>query len=272
MTELRLERVTFSYPDGTRALEAIDLTVPAGSSLALIGANGSGKTTLVRHLDGLLRPSSGRVLVDGRDAADRSVAQLARTVGLVFQRPERQIFGSTVRSEVEFGPRHLGVDDAAAFARVRAAVARVGLGEDLGAHPGDLGQTRRKLLTIASVLAMETPVVVLDEPTTGLDSRGVTLVGTIVRELVAEGRTVIGISHDMRFVAETFERIAVLGRGRVRLEGTTTEVFAEDRWAALAEAGLEPPAAARIGARLGLGSTPTEEAIVAALMAQQGAG
>ena len=272
MTELRLDGVAYEYPDGTRALDGVDLRIRPGTSLALIGANGSGKTTLARHLDGLLRPLAGRVLLDGEDIAGMRVARLARTVGVCFQLPDRQIFGRNVRDEVEFGPRHLGLDETAAFARVTTALERVGMADQLGSHPDDLGESRRKLLTIASVLAMETPVVVLDEPTTGLDSRGVTLVGTIVRELVAEGRTVIGISHDMRFVAETFERIAVLGRGRVRLEGTTTEVFAEDRWAALAEAGLEPPAAARIGARLGLGSTPTEEAIVAALMAQQGAG
>jgi energy-coupling factor transport system ATP-binding protein len=267
VTELRLERVTFTYPEGARALDGIDLTVPAGSSLALVGANGSGKTTLVRHLDGLLRPSSGRVLVDGRDAADRSVAKLARTVGLAFQRPERQIFGSTVRSEVEFGPRHLGVDDATAFARVKAAVARVGLGEDLGAHPGDLGETRRKLLTIASVLAMETPVVVLDEPTTGLDARGVERMEGIVRELVEAGRSVIAVSHDMRFVAETFARVVVLDAGRVVLDGTPAEVFAEPSWAKLRAAGLEPPAAAVTGARLGLGSTPSEASLVEKLVA-----
>ncbi len=268
MTELRLEGVAFSYPDGTRALDGVDLAVPAGSSLALVGANGSGKTTLVRHLDGLLRPSAGRVLVDGGDAADRSVAQLARTVGLVFQRPERQIFGSTVRSEVEFGPRHLGLKDEAAFARVKAAVARVGLGDDLGAHPGDLGETRRKLLTIASVLAMETPVVVLDEPTTGLDARGVARIESIVRELVDAGRSVIAVSHDMRFVAETFARVVVLRTGRIVLDGTPAEVFAESSWETLRAAGLEPPPAAVTGVRLGLGSTPTEASIVEALAAR----
>lgn len=268
MSELRLEGVAFRYPDGTSALDGIDLVVPAGSSLALVGANGSGKTTLVRQLNGLLRPSAGRVLVDGADAAERTVAQLARSVGLVFQRPDRQIFGRSVRDEVEFGPRRMGLGDEEAFARVRAAVARVGLGEDLGAHPGDLGETRRKLLTIASVLAMETPVVVLDEPTTGLDARETERIEGIVRELVAAGRTVIAISHDMRFVAETFARVVVLEEGRIVLEGTPAEVFAESAWPTLRSAGLEPTDAALTGARLGLGSTPTEAALVAALVAR----
>ena len=267
MTELRLEGVTFSYPNGTLALDGIDLVVSTGSSLALVGANGSGKTTLARHLNGLLRPSSGRVVVDGIDAAEHTVARLARSVGLCFQRPDRQIFGRTLRDEIEFGPRHQGVSTEGAFARVKALVARLGLGEDLGAHPGDLGETRRKLLTIASVLAMETPVVVLDEPTTGLDARGVELIEGIVGELTETGRTVIGISHDMRFVAETFARVVVLETGRVVLDGPPAEVFGEEHWPELHAAGLEPPAAAVVGARLGLGSTPIDAAIVEALRA-----
>lgn len=265
MTELCLENVSFTYPDGTQALDGVELVIEPGVALALIGANGSGKTTLARHLDGLLRPTEGRVLLDGEDTAGMRVAELARSVGLCFQLPDRQIFGSTVRDEVEFGPRHLGLDDAAAFERTTAALERVGMADELGTHPGDLGETRRKLLTIASVLAMETPVVVLDEPTTGLDARGVALVGRIIGDIVAEGRTVIGISHDLRFVAETFGRIALLDAGRVALEGTPAEVFAEPAWSVLRAAALEPPPAALVGARLGLGSTPTERAVTEAL-------
>ena len=265
MTALRLEGVTFEYPDGTRALDAVDLVIEPGTALALVGANGSGKTTLARHLDGLLRPGRGRVLLDATDTAAMHVAQVARSVGLCFQLPDRQIFSATVRDEVEFGPRRLGLETEEAFARARAALERVGMADQLGTHPGDLGETQRKLLTIASVLAMETPVVVLDEPTTGLDARGVALVGGIVRELAAEGRTVVGISHDMRFVAETFDRVVVMTAGRIVLEGTPAEVFAEPAWPTLHLAGLEPPTVAVIGARLGLGSTPTEAALVAAL-------
>lgn len=265
MREIRLEGVTFDYPDGTRALDGVDLLFERGSSLALVGANGSGKTTLARHLNGLLRPSRGRVLLDDRDTTDLRVAQLARSVGLAFQQPDRQIFGSTVRDEVEFGPRHAGEVAELAFARTTAALAQVGMADDLGTHPDDLGETRRKLLTIASVLAMATPVVVLDEPTTGLDARGVELVNGLIRGLVAEGRSVVGISHDLRFVAETFESVAVLDRGRITAQGTPQEVFAQARWPTLRAAGLEPTAAALIGARLGLGSTPTEAALVEAL-------
>jgi energy-coupling factor transport system ATP-binding protein len=260
--------VSYAYPDGTRALEAVDLRIPEGDSLALIGANGSGKSTLARHLDGLLRPTHGRVLVDGVDAARMRVAELARLVGLCFQLPDRQIFGGTVRAEVEFGPKRLGLGYEEAFARAKDALASVGLADDLGRHPADLGETRRKLLTIASMLAMDTPVLVLDEPTTGLDRHGVEGVARILRELHAKGRTVIGISHDLRFVAETFERVVVLDAGRTVLDGTTAEVFAEEAWPTLRASGLEPPYAAIQGARLGLGSTPTEAALVEALGAR----
>jgi energy-coupling factor transport system ATP-binding protein len=268
MTDLRLEAVVYEYPDGVRGLDGVDLHIPSGSSLGLIGANGSGKTTLARHLDGLLRPSRGRLLIDGHDAAGLSVARLAREVGLCFQDPDRQIFKSDVRSEVEFGPRQLGRNTEEAFSDAKTALEAVGMGAELGRHPDDLGETQRKLLSMASVLAMQTPVVVLDEPTTGLDSRGVERVGEVIAGLRTTGRTVIGISHDMRFVAESFERIVLLDHGRVTLDGTPADVFAEGAWPTLRSSGLEPPYAAIAGAGLGLGSTPTEEALTLALRAR----
>jgi energy-coupling factor transport system ATP-binding protein len=268
MTELRLEGLAYEFEDGVSALDGVDLAIPGGQTVALIGANGSGKTTLLRHLDGLLRPARGRVLVEGKDAARLHVARLARIVGLGFQHPDRQIFAGSVRDEVEFGPSHQGLTIEEAFARVQAALGAVGMAGDLGRHPDDLGETQRKLLTIAAVLAMETPVVALDEPTTGLDSGGIACVQRIVSDLHAEGRTVIVASHDLRFVAETFERVVLLDRGRVVLDGPPAEVFAEAVWPTLRAARLEPPAAARIGARMGLGSTPTEDDLVAALEAR----
>ncbi len=265
MTELRLEGVSYDYPDGTVALVDVDLLLPAGQTLALIGANGSGKSTLARHLDGLLRPSRGRVRIDGEDAAARSVAQLAHHVGLCFQHPERQIFNHDTFEEVAYGPRRLGVADEQIGARVRAALEAVDLAGAIGSHPDDLGDAARKLLSIASVLAMETPVLVLDEPTIGLDARGVALIERLIGDLHAVGRTVVAISHDLRFVAETFERVVLLDAGQIILDGGPAEVFAEAAWPRLRTAGLEPPAAALIGARLGLGSTPTEESVVEAL-------
>jgi energy-coupling factor transport system ATP-binding protein len=137
-------------------------------------------------------------------------------------------------------------------------------------NPYDLGFSRRKLLATASILAMETPVVVLDEPTTGQDARGVERVQRIVRELGAAGRTEIAISHDKRYDAETFARVIVMRDGRIVLDGPPEDIFAEAAWPTLASTYLEPPLAARVGARLGLGSTPTDAAVVEALGARDG--
>ncbi len=265
MISIAIEGVAYTYPGGVRALDGIDLEIEAGETLAIVGQNGSGKSTLVRQLNGLLRPAEGRILLDGSPIEGRHVAELARLVGLAFQDPDRQIFAGTVRAEVAFGPRNLGLRGAPLERRVAAALEAVGLDDAATVNPYDLGYSRRKLLSIASVLAMETPVIVLDEPTTGQDLRGVARVRSIVAALAGEGRTVITISHDMRFVAETFRRVVVMRAGRVVLDGTPADVFAEASWELLASTYLEPPLAARVGARLGLGSTPTEASLVAAL-------
>ena len=267
MTAIRLESVGFVYPDGTRALADVDVAFAPGESVAIVGQNGSGKSTLVRHLNGLLRPTEGRVLHDGEDVAGLRVAALASRVGIVFQNPDRQIFAGKVRDEVSFGPRMVGRSEAEATAAGVAALEIVGLSEATDANPYDLGYSRRKLLAIASVLAMETPVVVLDEPTTGQDARGIARVQAVLANLAGDGRTVIAISHDMRFVAESFTRIVVMGAGQVLLDGSPADVFAQPAWPVLASTYLEPPYADRTGARLGLGSTPTETALINALKA-----
>ncbi len=265
MTELLAEGLAHVYGGGVRALDRIDLAIGAGERVALIGQNGSGKTTLVRHLNGLLRPTQGRVTVDGRDAAEMTVAQLASRVGLVFQDPGSQVFSGSVRAEVEFGPRNLGLSGADLRDSVREALAATGLIDEEGTNPYDLGQARRKLLALASVLAMRTPVLVLDEPTTGQDMGGVELVRAVVARASEAGRTVIAISHDMRFVAETFERVIVMRAGRIVLDGTPQHVFGAEAWDALRSSYLEPPLAAWAGHRLGLGSTPTDGSLIEAL-------
>jgi energy-coupling factor transport system ATP-binding protein len=265
MSEIRLEGLVHVYPGGVRALDGVSLTVPPGERLALIGQNGSGKTTLVRHLNGILRPTEGRLLLDGQATADRTVARLARSVGLVYQNPDRQIFASSVRSEVSFGPRNLGLGGDALRGAVDAALAATGLATEGDTNPYDLGGSRRKLLALASVLAMRTPIVVLDEPTTGQDQGGAAVVARIIDELAAAGRTVIAISHDMPFVAEHFERVVVMRQGRIVLDGPPVDVFARSSWETLRSTFVEPPLAAVVGDRLGLGSTPTDDALIAAL-------
>lgn len=265
MTDVAFDGVGFTYPDGTRALDGVDLTVPSGGAVAIIGQNGSGKSTLVRHLNGLLRPTEGRVLHDGTDAAGQRVARLAAVVGIVFQNPDRQIFAGRVRSEVEFGPRILGRPPKEVARAATAALEAVGLAGLEATNPYDLGYSRRKLLSVASVLAMETPVVVLDEPTTGQDARGLARIQRVVADLTTSGRTVVAISHDMRFVAESFGRVVVMRAGRVILDDSPTVVFAAEHWPDLASTFVEPPLPARVGDRLGLGSTPTDADLVEAL-------
>jgi energy-coupling factor transport system ATP-binding protein len=265
VTELRLEGVRFDYPGGVRALDGVDLVIRPGERVALVGQNGSGKTTLVRQLNGLLRPTAGRVLVGGVDAAGLTVARLARTVGRAFQDPDSQVFSSSVRAEVEFGPRNVGLRGGALRTAVDGALESVGLAGEAATNPFDLGVSRRKLLTIASVLAMGTPVVVLDEPTTGQDLRGVLRIESILDGLTARGRTAIAITHDLRFAAERFDRIVVMRAGRVILDGPPEAVFAAASWPALRSTWLEPPLPALLGERLGLGSTPTDEALANAL-------
>ena len=263
MTELLVEGLVHVYREaGVRAIDGIDLRIVPGERVALIGQNGSGKTTLVRHFNGLLRPTDGRVTVDGTDASRLTVAQLASRVGLVFQDPDRQIFAGSVRSEVEFGPRNLGRSGAELRDAVATALEATGLAGEEATNPYDLGQSRRKLLALASVLAMRSPVLVMDEPTTGQDARGVALVRRVVEAVADEGRTVVAISHDMGFVAEAFHRVVVMRAGRIVLDGPPSQVFAADAWETLRSTFLEPPLAAVVGERLGFGSTPTDAALI----------
>lgn len=212
---IRCEGLVFDYPDGTRALDGLELVIGAGERVAIVGRNGSGKSTLVRHWNGLLRPTAGSVEVDGASTEGRRVAHLARVVGLTFQDPDHQLFARTCRREVEFGARNVGLSGGMLDAAVGEALEAVGLTERAAANPYDLGPSGRRLLAIASVLAMRTPTVVLDEPTMGLDVRQVERVKAIVAALAAEGRTVVAISHDARFVAGSFERVIRLEAGRV---------------------------------------------------------
>lgn len=272
MTDLRLERAGFVYPDGTRALAGIDLEIAPGAAVAIVGQNGSGKSTMVRLLNGLLRPTEGRVAHDGEDIASMRVAALAGRVGIVFQNPDRQIFASKVRDEVAFGPRIIGRSPGETATAVDAALEAVGLADARDTNPYDLGYSRRKLLALASVLAMGTPVVILDEPTTGQDARGIRRVQKVVADLGASGTTVLAISHDMRFVAESFTRVVVMGAGRILLDGPPADVFGAPSWPTLASTYLEPTFAARVGERMGLGSTPTEALVADALAALRNRG
>jgi energy-coupling factor transport system ATP-binding protein len=268
VTEIRCEQVTYTYPGGVTALDCVNLEVGAGQRVAIVGHNGSGKSTLVRHFNGLLKPTDGRVVIGDADTRSTRIAQLARQVALAFQDPDRQIFSGSLDAEVAFGARNVGLKGAELDASVAAALESVGLAAERKTNPYDLNYSRRKLLTIASVLAMRTPIVVLDEPTTGQDARGVGTIESIVDSLARTGTTVIAISHDMRFVAEAFERVVAMKAGRVILDGSPTHVFDRERWESLRSTNLEPPFAAALGDQLSLGVTPTDSSFVEAFIAR----
>ena len=204
---IRVEALVHRYPDGTLGLNGVDLHLERGEAIGLGGRNGSGKSTLLRHLVGLLRPASGRVLIEGADIQGRRVAELARQVGFVFQEPADQLFRNTVRGEVEFASASAEATD--------EALAAAGLSDRGAAHPYDLGYSRQKLLTIAAVVAMDTPIVVLDEPTLGQDAAGRERVAGFLRRLRAAGRTVIVAGHDRALMAAELDRTLVMVAGRL---------------------------------------------------------
>lgn len=273
MIGIRLAQVVHRYPGADApALDGVDLEIAPGSAVALLGRNGSGKSTLLAHLVGLLRPTSGRVLLDGRDAASLRVAECARLVGVATQDPAAGIVARRVGETVAFGPRMLGLRGPSLAAAVGEALAAAGLADRATMNPWDLGPSERRLLGIAAVLAMRTPVVVLDEPTAGLDDRERARVGAIADVLAAEGRTLLVATHDVRFAAERTTRIVVLAGGRVAWDGPPTALPAAAAAGALTDAGVAPPPVALLGARLGLGATPTDAAFVAALRGRRETG
>jgi energy-coupling factor transport system ATP-binding protein len=249
-----VDGVSFTYPSGVRALDRVSLSIESGQAVAIIGENGAGKTTLVRHINGLLRPSEGRVVVGGEDTADQSIAALARHVGYVFQNPDDQLFERTVRAEVAFGPRNLGQSPADVQANVEAALAAVGLSGQADTHPYDLHVSHRKLIALAAALAMRTPILILDEPTTGQDAPGIERLADIVEGLKADGRTLIAITHDIDFCAEHFERVIVMAGGRIVTDGPAEQVFSQTD--ALNRAEVAPPQLARLADALDLPALP----------------
>lgn len=214
-------------PMGEVALKNIDLEIRKGEFIALIGQNGSGKTTLIKHFNGLLKPTRGRVLVNGKDTSRQKVSDLAKSVGYVFQNPDHQIFAETVEEEVSFGPRNLGFPEDKIKAIVQEVLAEVGLLHRLKEMPFMLGRGERQRLAVASVLAMEPQILIIDEPTTGLDWRESVKLMELVRRLNEKGHTIIMTTHNMSLVALYAKRVVVLRLGEKILDGPTHQVFQE---------------------------------------------
>jgi energy-coupling factor transport system ATP-binding protein len=246
--QLAFEQVWFNYPDGTPALRDVSLSVAAGEFVALLGANGSGKTTLAKHLNGLLKPTGGGVRVNGRDTRPLRVAELARTVGYVFQNPDHQIFAATVEEEIAFGLRLQGLSQAEVAERVNWALAAFALTPYRELPPALLGWGQRRQVAMAAVLATRPQALVLDEPTGGLDARSRDALMAAVTTFNRSGGTVILITHNMPLVAEYASRAVVMAGGQVVFDAAPRALF--ERREILARAKLAAPAVVRLGQRL----------------------
>ena len=253
---IKVEKLTHTYGAGTpfcrNALDALDLTVYRGEVLGLIGHTGSGKSTLIQHLNGLLKPASGRVLLGGKDiwAEPKKIREVRFRVGLVFQYPEYQLFEETVYRDIAFGAVNMGLSGEELDRRVRDAARFTGLPESvLDKSPFALSGGQKRRVAIAGVIAMEPEVLILDEPSAGLDPRGRTELLDNLREYHhRSGNTVILVSHSMEEVARYADRIAVLSRGKLLMQGGAREVFA--RGEELARIGLDVPRPTRLAAAL----------------------
>lgn len=251
--KVEISDLYFTYPTGVQALDGISLSIASGEQVAIIGQNGAGKTTLVKHLNGLLLPTRGTVSIGDWDTKTQSVAKLARRVGYVFQNPDEQLFSKNVGIEVAFGPRNLGYEPERVQTLVRDALTMTELTDKTEMNPYDLSATWRKMVALASIIAMDTDIVVFDEPTTGQDAVNVARIANVIRSLRERGKTVITITHDIDFCAENFERVVALSQGKILLDGSANDVLGQEE--ILATTYVDPPQLTRLGKRLGFKET-----------------
>lgn len=257
---LEAKGLSYIYPDyQVEALHEIDLSVYAGEFIAILGQNGSGKTTLAKHFNGLLKPTSGRMLVQGKATVEYNHREMARLVGYVFQNPDHQIFARTVKEEVGFSLKVLGEDPKTIAQRVAEALEVVGLQGYEEKVPFALTKGERQRVAVASVLAAQPQVVILDEPTTGLDYRHQRNMMEMLKRLNQRGHTIIIITHSMWVAAEYAERTIVMKDGAILSDGPTRTVFAEE--ASLASASLRPSSLVRLSNWLGTRALTVEEMI-----------
>jgi len=253
---ISLEAVSFAYPSGTLALEDVDLAIEAGQFLAIMGENGAGKTTLAKQLNGLLKPTRGRVTVDDQDTRKVSVATLARKVGLVFQNPDHLLFSETVRDEVAFALKNCGYPADVIEKQVARTLEALDLTSYADASPFLLSGGERKRVALASVLVWEPDYLVLDEPTIGQDYQQKERLRNFIVQLYSQGKTVVMISHDVEFVAEAGPEVVLMSKGRIVGRGPADEVLSNDRL--VEEASLVKPQMARLFAKLSSHGLPRD--------------
>ncbi|HIH73105.1 MAG: Cobalt ABC transporter ATPase [Thermococcales archaeon 44_46] len=248
------------YEGKKEALRGVSLTF-GNEIIALVGPNGSGKTTLAKHLNGLLKPTKGEVIVDGMDTRKHSVAELARVVGYVFQNPEHMFFEENVFREVAFGPKNLGLSEEEIEERVKWALREVNLEGYEDRSPYSLSGGEKQRLAIACILAMRPKYLILDEPTTGLDEKNAESIKKIIRKLYREGHGILLITHEMDLVLELAERAVLLYQGKKVFDGDVKEFFELD----LRKYDLDRPRLLTISEEIGLGFFRSVKEFVKAL-------
>lgn len=222
---IECKELTHIYKNNVVAIENINFKVQPGEIVGLIGQNGSGKTTLVKHFNGLLKPTKGIVIIDGRDTSPLKIQELSKVVGYVFQNPNQQLFAKTVEEELEFGPRNIGCSEEEVIERRETAIKFFGLEDIRLTHPYRISFPLRKLVGMASIYTMRPKVFIIDEPTTGQDHLTTRRVNNLINRLRDEGSTIICVSHDMILLAETVDRLVVMSNSQIILDGSTKEVF-----------------------------------------------
>jgi energy-coupling factor transport system ATP-binding protein len=241
---IEVDGVRFSYPSGVEALKGVSLKIADGEFVAIMGQNGAGKTTLVKHFNGLLKPSQGRVLVDGTDTTKTSVAKLARNVGFVFQNPDHQLFCETVEEEIAFALRNFGFKEDVIEKRITWALNLLSLSQYRKTSPFMLSGGERKRVALASVLAWDPRILILDEPTIGQDHEQKEKLRQFILQMRTQDKTIIMVTHDVEFVAECNPRVLLMLDGEVIADGEAQKTLTDSE--ALEKASIVPPQIAQI--------------------------
>lgn len=258
---IKVENLWHIYSTGNvTAVKDVSLEIGRGEIIGVIGQNGSGKTTLVKHFIGLLKPTRGKVLVDGKDTAPMRIQQLAAKVGYVYQNPNHQLFARTVQDELEFGPRNLGLSEEEIEARREQAIEFFGLEDLREMHPYRIGFPLRKLVGMASVYTMRPDVFILDEPTTGQDNVTTRKVYRLIERLREEGATVLCVAHDMILLAEVVDRMLVMRDAELIMDGTPREVFADTE--VMISTHITPPQITSLSLELLTGTSRKDEVVL----------
>ena len=253
---IEVKDLHFTYPTGVEALRGINLTVDDGEFLAVMGQNGAGKTTLVKHFNGLLKPTKGEILVNGVSTQDVSVAQLAKTVGFVFQNPDHQLFSETVEEEIAFALKNFGFEDSVIEKQVDWALNLLDVAQYRKTSPFMLSGGERKRVALASILAWDPQVIILDEPTIGQDHQQKEKLQQFILQLNAQKKTVVVVTHDVEFVAECNPRVILMSQGKILAEGIAEEVLTNPELAA--QASIVPPQITQIFLGLAELGLPTD--------------